>query len=138
MDLQHPDFATRGIQAQSFVTGQTVQDGHGHGTHCIGTACGPAARNACRATAVATNAEIFAGKVLSNEGSGADRGILAGIQWAILNRCAVVSMSLGAPIRADTPPSAVFEQVGQRALRAGTLIVAAAGNDSKRPARSAR
>ena len=44
--------------------------------------------------ALYTGAEIFAGKVLSNQGSGADRGILAGIQWALVNRCAVVSMSL--------------------------------------------
>jgi subtilisin len=134
MDLQHPDFATRAVQSQSFVTGQAVQDGHGHGTHCIGTACGPAAPQRLPRYGVATSAEVFAGKVLSNQGSDADRGILAGIQWAMVNRCAVVSMSLGAPIRPDTPPSAVFEQVGRRALRRGTLIVAAAGNDSDRPA----
>ena len=133
MDLQHPDFATRVVQSQSFVPGQTVQDGHGHGTHCIGTSCGPAAPQRLPRYGVATSAEIFAGKVLSNQGSGADRGILAGIQWAIVNRCAVVSMSLGAPTRIGTPPSVIFEQVGQRALRAGTLIVAAAGNESDRP-----
>jgi subtilisin len=133
VDLQHPDFATRAIQSQSFVPGQTVQDGHGHGTHCIGTACGSAAPQRLPRYGVATSAEIFAGKVLSNQGSGADRGILAGIQWAIVNRCAVVSMSLGAPTQIGTPPSVVFEQVGQRALRAGTLLVAAAGNDSNRP-----
>jgi subtilisin len=133
MDLQHPDFATRVVQSQSFVPGQTVQDGHGHGTHCIGTSCGPAAPQRLPRYGVATGAEIFAGKVLSNQGSGADRGILAGIQWAIVNSCAVVSMSLGAPTRIGTPPSVIFEQVGQRALRAGTLIVAAAGNESDRP-----
>ena len=134
MDLQHPDFATRTVQSQSFITGQAVQDGHGHGTHCIGTACGPAAPQRLPRYGVATSAEVFAGKVLSNQGSGTDRSILAGIQWAIVNQCAVVSMSLGAPTRADTPPSAVFEQVGRRALRRGSLIIAAAGNDSDRPA----
>ena len=133
MDLQHLDFATRAIQSQSFVPGQTVQDGHGHGTHCIGTSCGPTAPQRLPRYGVATSADIFAGKVLSNQGSGTDRGILAGIQWAIVNRCAVVSMSLGAPTQIGTPPSVVFDQVGQRALRAGTLIVAAAGNDSNRP-----
>jgi hypothetical protein len=41
-DLKHPDFAGRSIVTQSFVPGvATVQDGHGHGTHCIGTSCGP-------------------------------------------------------------------------------------------------
>ena len=133
LDLQHPDFATRVIRSQSFVAGQTVQDGHGHGTHCIGTSCGPAAPQRLPRYGVATGAEIFAGKVLSNQGSGADRGILAGIQWALVNRCAVVSMSLGAPTQIGASPSRIFDEVGQRALRAGTLIVAAAGNDSNRP-----
>jgi len=41
MDLAHPDFAGRSVTSQTFVPGQAVQDGHGHGTHCIGTACGP-------------------------------------------------------------------------------------------------
>lgn len=133
LDLQHPDFATRVIRSQSFVAGQTVQDGHGHGTHCIGTSCGPAAPQRLPRYGVATGAEIFAGKVLSNQGSGADRGILAGIQWALVNRCAVVSMSLGAPTQIGASPSRIFDEVGQRVLRAGTLIVAAAGNDSNRP-----
>ncbi len=41
LDLGHPDFARRNIVSQSFVPNQPVQDGNGHGTHCIGTACGP-------------------------------------------------------------------------------------------------
>jgi subtilisin family serine protease len=82
---------------------------------------------------VAFGAEIFAGKVLSNQGSGGDGGILAGINWAVTNRCAVVSMSLGAPVGPGQGFSTVFEQVAQRTLRAGTLIDAAAGNDSTRP-----
>jgi subtilisin len=40
MDLGHPDFVGRAIVGQTFV-GQPVQDLNGHGTHCIGTACGP-------------------------------------------------------------------------------------------------
>jgi len=44
MDMGHPDFAGRLIagQTRTFV-GQPVQDLHSHGTHCIGTACGPKA-----------------------------------------------------------------------------------------------
>ena len=40
-DLKHPDFPSRSVTAVSFVKGYKAQDGHGHGTHCIGTACGP-------------------------------------------------------------------------------------------------
>ena len=41
IDLTHPDFAARDVVTESFVAGEEVQDGHGHGTHCIGTAAGP-------------------------------------------------------------------------------------------------
>jgi subtilisin family serine protease len=131
LDLTHPDFAGRKITSQSFISGEDVQDGNGHGTHCIGTACGSKVTSPPR-YGVAYNAEIFAGKVLSNRGSGSDGGILAGMEWAITNGCQVISMSLGAPTRVGTPFSRVYEQVGQRSLKQGSLIVAAAGNESDR------
>ena len=129
-DVDHPDFAGRTVTTQSFVTGEVADDGHGHGTHCIGTSSGPAKPGEGRRYGVAPGVEIFAGKVLSNAGSGADAGILAGIEWAITNGCRVISMSLGADVR---EPSATYEAVGRRALDAGTLIVAAAGNNANRP-----
>jgi subtilisin family serine protease len=82
---------------------------------------------------VAYNAEIFVGKVLSNQGSGADGGILAGIDWAIGNGCQIISMSLGAPTRRGATYSPIYEEVAKRALSQGTLIIAAAGNESNRP-----
>jgi subtilisin family serine protease len=132
-DAGHPDFVGRAITLQSFIEGETAQDGHGHGTHCIGTALGADRPTTLPRYGIAYGAEIFAGKVLSNAGSGTDAGILAGIQWAITNRCAVVSMSLGAPVAIGQTYSRVFETAARRALRAGTLIIAAAGNESERP-----
>ncbi len=136
LDLNHPDFAGRTITERSFISGEAVQDGNGHGTHCIGTSCGPlnppdpssSMRYGC-----AYNAEIFAGKVLSNAGSGSDGGILKGIEWAISNGCQIISMSLGAPTRRGTTFSPIYEEVAKRALNRGTLIIAAAGNESQRP-----
>jgi subtilisin family serine protease len=129
-DVRHPDFIGRSVTTQSFILGETVQDAHGHGTHCIGTACGPADPDGTRRYGVATEAEIFAGKVLSDSGSGSDRGILAGINWALANHCSVISMSLGADL---AEPSRAYETVGKVALDRGTLIVAAAGNNAHRP-----
>ena len=40
LDLTHPDFngrVTEGDNGRSFITGEGVQDGHGHGTHCAGS-----------------------------------------------------------------------------------------------------
>lgn len=131
-DLDHPDFGDRTVVSSSFVQGEEVQDGHGHGTHCIGTACGPREVDDGPGYGVAYEAEIYAGKVLSNAGSGADGGILNGINWAITNGCAVVSMSLGAPTRPGQAYSRTYERVAMRAMEKGTLIIAAAGNESDR------
>jgi subtilisin len=134
LDLNHPDLAGRPVVSQSFVQGEEVQDGHGHGTHCVGTSCGPRELADCSGYGIAYEAEIYAGKVLSNQGSGADGGILSGISWAITNGCAVVSMSLGAATKPGQAYSRTFERVARRALDKGTLIVAAAGNESERRA----
>ncbi|GHH57297.1 S8 family peptidase [Lentzea cavernae] len=136
-EKNHPDFTGRSITTQSFIAGEDVQDGHGHGTHCIGTSAGPRKPATLPGYGVAYEAEIFAGKVLSNAGSGSDGGILAGIDWAITNGCAVISMSLGADVPAGTPYSQIYETVAQRALAKGTLIIAASGNASTRPGRIA-
>lgn len=130
MDLNHPDFRGRSITKKSFVPGQTEQDGHGHGTHCIGTACGGKDVNG-RRYGVASESAIFVGKVLSNAGSGATAGIIAGMEWAVTSGCQVISMSLGANINS---PSTAYQTAGQRALAAGCLIVAAAGNNANRSA----
>ncbi|ALQ29793.1 MULTISPECIES: S8 family serine peptidase [Micrococcaceae] len=128
-DTQHPDFAGRSVTTKSFAAGEDAADGHGHGTHCIGTACGPRAVEGGRGYGVASGAEIFAGKVLGSNGSGTDSMILAGIDWALQNECHVISMSLGADVREVHPP---YVTAGRRALEQGTLIIAAAGNNAKR------
>jgi subtilisin len=132
-DLLHPDLQGREIVSRSFVSGQEVQDGNGHGTHCIGTSMGPKRPSTGPRYGVAPNAEIHAGKVLSDAGSGTDAQILGGINWAIEGGCAVISMSLGAATRPGQPFSQVFETVAARAQRDGTLMIAAAGNESNRP-----
>ena len=126
MDLGHPDFVGRLFTTAMFV-GQPVQDLHSHGTHCIGTACGP---NAPAGTTprygIGYRTRIFAGKVLSNSGFSVGGSVLAGMNWAIANRCEVISMSLeggGGPVPAYTA-------AGNAALNAGCLIIAAAGNEA--------
>lgn len=126
MDLGHPDFAGRPMTSQTFV-GQPVQDLHGHGTHCIGTACGPKSPpGSTPRYGIAFASRIFVGKVLTNSGGGTGAGVLAGMNWAIANRCEVISMSLGS----QSPVQAAYTAAGQAALSAGCLIIAAAGNAS--------
>jgi subtilisin len=134
MDLHHPDFAGRTVVSRSFVAGvNSAQDGHGHGTHCVGVACGPRQPPIGPRYGVAYGADIYVGKVLSDAGSGTDGEILAGINWAVANRCAIVSMSLGSPVGEGETYSRAYQDAARAAESKGTLIVAAAGNESERP-----
>lgn len=90
--VNHTDFGGRARWGGTFgVTGST--DGHGHGTHCAGTAAGGQ-------YGVAKNASVIAVKVLSDGGSGSVSGIVSGLDWvkgqvAASGRPSIVSMSLG-------------------------------------------
>ena len=131
-DMKHPDFAGRTTIGASFVPAQDIQDGHGHGTHCIGTACGAKTPPVNPRYGIAYESLIYAAKVLSNTGSGTDAWILAGINWAVANSCPVISMSLGRGAQPGEPFPVAYETAAQAALQRGCLIIAAAGNDSNR------
>jgi subtilisin len=130
-DLGHPDIPETRIGGQrSFVVGQEVQDLHSHGTHCIGTACGPKLPpGSTQRYGIAYESSIFVGKVLSNTGSGTQAQVLAGMNWAIAEGCDVISMSLGS----SSPVSAAYTAAGRAALDRGCLIIAAAGNSAPSP-----
>jgi len=120
MDLGHPDFAGRSFTKATFV-GQPVHDLFGHGTHMIGTACGPKtpAGNTPR-YGIGFRTSIFVGKVLNNSGAGTTAGVLQGMNWAIANRCPVIFVPLGGA----GGPHPAYTAAGQAALNNGCLIIA--------------
>ncbi|MCV9943173.1 MULTISPECIES: S8 family serine peptidase [Rhizobium] len=132
-DETHQDFVGRSVTKKLFATRSSEGDVHGHGTHCIGTACGPLRPTSGPRYGIAYEAEIYAGKVLGDDGFGTDRSIIAGMEWALDEGCHVISMSLGAATQVGDAPSDDYEQIGQVCLDAGTLVIAAAGNESSRP-----
>lgn len=132
MYLGHPDFVGREVVAKSFIQGETVDDAHGHGTHCAGIAVGGIRGESGIRYGAASDAGLCIGKVLSNEGVGSDSGILAGMEWAVTQGCKVISMSLGASVEEDSRYSNIYNELAGTAMDMGTLIIAAAGNDSRR------
>ena len=122
VDLTHSDLPAV-VAAETFISGEAVDDYHSHGTHCSGTVL--ALDNDIGVVGVAPQASLMIGKVLSNGGSGATSGIMAGCQWALDNKADVISMSLG-----GGSPSQAEQDLYQAIHNAGTLIVAAAGNSN--------
>ena len=126
----HSDFSSANLQqVQSFVADSDPHDANGHGTHCAGIVFGQEQPQNAPTYGVAHHAEIYIAKTLDDQGVGSATQVLTGLNWAVENRCDIVSMSLGADIRAQ---SIVLEEAGRRALNSGSLVVAPAGNNASR------
>lgn len=99
-----------------------MMDGHGHGTHCAGTAAG-------KTYGVAKNANLIAVKVLSDNGSGLTSDIIDGLNWVIGNvnstgNPSIASMSLGGSV------SDALDSLVEQTVAAGITVVVAAGNSN--------
>ncbi|WP_328725174.1 S8 family serine peptidase [Streptomyces sp. NBC_00259] len=128
VDAAHPDLAGRVGESKSFIAGQEVADRNGHGTHVASTVGGSGAGSDGKEKGVAPGADLAVGKVLSDEGSGSESEIIAGMEWAAKDVDAkIVSMSLGSREGSDgTDPMA--EAVNTLSAQTGALFVIAAGN----------
>jgi subtilisin family serine protease len=132
LDLAHQDFLDGRVAAtKTFIPSQAVQDNFGHGTHCAGIACGPLSPSTGRRYGVAPGAQLYIGKVATNDGGSIDRLIANGIQWALDQECRIASMSLQLP-GTNGKRDPIIDQIGQAALDNNLALIAAAGNDSRR------
>ena len=134
LDLDHPDFSGRVAtdDAKSFVGG-SVQDIRGHGTHCAGSAAGPASTAHGQRYGVACDSRLLVAKVFSDSNDGASTSdILAAMEWGYHRGARILSMSLGSERDPGDPVSATYERVASILLNEGVLVVAAAGNESRR------
>ncbi|UWE11046.1 S8 family serine peptidase [Actinacidiphila bryophytorum] len=136
VDSHHPDLAGRVSEAVSFVPGESTEDGNGHGTHTASTVGGSGAASAGAEKGVAPGADLLVGKVLSDEGSGDDSWVIAGMEWAVAQGARVVSMSLGGTDPSDgTDP--MSQAVDRLSAQSGALFVVAAGNTGAEASMSA-
>ena len=157
IDAQHPAFAGVELVQEDF-TGAGVGDVQGHGTHCSGTIFGRDVAGTRIGVAPGVS-RAFIGKVLGDDGSGDSTMIFQGIQWALRQGASVISMSIGfdfpgyvAALEAEGWPTELATSVALEGYRAnlrmfdalmgvveaseafgpGTVLVAAAGNESRR------
>ncbi|MFB7225261.1 S8 family serine peptidase [Streptomyces sp. NPDC056227] len=135
VDLNNADVKDRLTATQSFVPGELVQDGQGHGTHVASTIAGSGANSGGTYKGVAPGADLLVGKVLSNAGSGDISWIANGMEWAAAQGADVVSMSLGGP--ASSPDDPMTQVVDRLSATTGTLFVIAAATAAPGPPPSA-
>lgn len=133
VDLSHPDLAQRVSVTKSFIDGEDTADRNGHGTHVTSTVGGSGAASDGQEKGVAPDATLAVGKVLSDQGSGSESQIIAGMEWAARDvHAKVVSMSLGSTEPSDgTDPMA--QAVNTLSQETGALFVIAAGNTGTPP-----
>lgn len=114
------------VEGRTFVPGtRSAADDHGHGTHVAGTIA-QATNNGVGVTGVAANAGIVPYKVLSKQGFGSSDWVAAAVDEAVDQGADVINMSLGGP------NSKVLKKAVEKAVDAGVIVVAAAGNTGKR------
>jgi serine protease AprX len=118
-----------------FVNGRTTKyDDWGHGTHVAGIIAGNGYDSNGDRASIAPKANIVSLKALDGQGKGKISNIIAALDWAVTNRVAynirVINMSLGAGVfeSYNTDPLTL---AAKRAVDAGIVVVAAAGNMGK-------
>ena len=77
VDATHPDLAGKIAGTESFVPGESVVDGHGHGTHVASTVLGSGAASGGQYTGVAPGAPVTAARAT---GTGSDGSAYIGMQ----------------------------------------------------------
>ncbi|NEX14606.1 MAG: peptidase S8 [Prosthecochloris sp.] len=157
IDPNHAAFQGVELQCKNF-TDEGDDDEHGHGTHCAGTIFGRDV-DGMRIGIAPGIKKALIGKVLGNSGGGSDK-IIEAIQWAVSNGANVISMSLGMDfpgyvkalendgLETEHATSIALEGyrtnimlfqsmaelvAQQEMFGKSTVLVAAAGNESKRP-----
>jgi subtilisin family serine protease len=136
LDYLHADLAANSGSGWNFVSGNSDpmdDDPSSHGTHIAGV-IGAVGNNGRGVSGINWRVRLMPLKFLDAKGSGSVAHAIAAIDYAVAMGARVINASYGypnitppEPCRLETP--SVFErQAIERALSAGVLFVAAAGN----------
>lgn len=124
VDSSHPDLAANLLTGVNLLDqSKPPDDDYGHGTHVAGIIAA-AANNAEGGAGLASSCKVLPIRVLGTTG-GSTYDVVNGIDYAIKNGARVLNLSLG-----SSQNSQIEREAIKRALDAGLVVVAAAGNDA--------
>lgn len=121
VDFGHPDLAAKNAGSVNFTDQGPEPDVHG--TKVAGLAAA-ATDNGAGVAAVGWHARLLSLKVLGNDGSGFESWVAEAIDTAVSRGAKIINLSLAGPDHSD----AVLGAAVRRAVNAGAVLVAAAGN----------
>lgn len=126
VDARHPDL--RGVvdlvDSKTFVGGSSLVDSSGHGTHVAGIIAAVNG-NGIGGTGIG-KARILSVKIADATGDTDTASIVAGIRYATEQQAAVINISLSGAEPSELERAAIAD-----AVRAGVVVVAAAGNSGR-------
>jgi subtilisin family serine protease len=127
-DRTHEDLESVPLTSRRNIRNGTrnVTDGYGHGTHVAGTIAA-ATNNGLGVASMAPGVTLMPVKVLDSNGQGYWSDFLDGVDWAVAHGADIVNMSLGSYL--SPTQIANWQPTFTAAWEAGTMVVAAAGNN---------
>ncbi|MFL6280628.1 MAG: S8 family peptidase [Vicinamibacterales bacterium] len=134
------DFDTRIVAQYAFLKGRQYltipYDDYGHGTHVAGLIGSSGASSNNKYAGIAPGARLLSLKVLDGKGTGKTTDVINAIEFAIANKARfglnVINLSLGHPIYESAATDPLIQAV-EAAVRAGIVVVVAAGNYGYNP-----
>jgi serine protease AprX len=136
-DLMGANGAPRVDQFVDFVNGRKhPYDDYGHGTHVAGVIAGNGYDSGGARSGIAPGARLMVLKVLDDSGNGRISDVISALEYVIANKDALnirivnLSVATGVYESYNTDPLTL---AAQRAVQAGMVVVAAAGNNGRDP-----
>ncbi|MGC9346751.1 MAG: S8 family peptidase, partial [Anaerolineae bacterium] len=135
INYRHPDLDGNYVGGEDFVElDSDPWDVYGHGTHVAGTACAEDNDNGDATgpygvVGIAPACDLYALKVLDDNGFGDASDLIAALEWAVDHGVEIANLSLGW----DRDPGITVETAFSNAEAAGMVIVAAACNNGNPP-----
>jgi serine protease AprX len=135
------DFSGRIVGTYDFANGAggvpiAAADAYGHGTHVAGLIGASGVVSSGVYAGVTTAVNFVSLRVLNGKGSGKASDVIAALQFAVAKRAQfgirVINLSLGHPIYESAVTDPLVQAV-EAAVRAGIVVVVAAGNNGTNP-----
>lgn len=122
---EHTDLTVKkGVSFVSYTN--SYKDDNGHGTHVAGVIA--AGRNPQGLKGVAPDVELYAIKVLDQDGNGYHSDVIKGIEWAIKEEIDIINLSVG-----GSEGSKFLEEALKKAYEQHNIVIVAASGNNGNP-----